>query len=1049
MSDTRGRFALVAWMAGNPVAANLLMFALLLGGLLGFSEIRQEITPDFTLESIRVSVAYPGASPKEVEEGIVLAVEKELTGMDGIRSITSSANEGSGSVRAELSDDADPGEVLQNVRNAVSRITSFPDDAEPPRVERSQHGFYVISIAIAAQLPPEDLFELSERVRRELLIMPGVSEINLRGRLAPQISIEIGEDRLRALGLTLGDVAQAVRSAARDVPAGGLETADGEILLRTEGRRTRAQEFADIPIKVLDDGSRILVGDVAELIDGFAESSQVFEFNGRPGLRLDVYQTENQRPIELAARVRALVDDLNRELPDTVAISVHNDRSERYAERSQILLKNGALGLLLVILLLGLFLSARLAFWVAVSIPVVFIGSFAILPEIDVTLNMISMFAFILTLGIVVDDAIIVGENIHAKRQLGLPVAEAVREGVREMVVPVLYAVGTNIIAFIPLIFIPGATGQFMRHLPIVASVVFLVSLIEALLILPAHLNDARSDQHGGLRRFLARFRRTKRFHDTVADSLDRLRDGPYLQLLRLAIRERYITAVVFTGLMALVVAWYASGRIDLTWRAEIPGNRVDAELTMPVDASLSETLAVVRRIEAAALRAVDRLGSREQHIESWFTRAHSSSGDVNVYLVPDDQRPFTQEELTRVWREEIGDLPEVKSLFFEYLVGPGGNRGLSLNLSHSSTAVLETAARELAGRLDEFTGLVDISDGIAQGKRQISFKLTQQGRAVGLSEAALGRQIRDAFYGAEALRLLRDGYEIKVMVRLPRTQRLTMQDISDFIVRGRDGIEIPLSVAADFSEGNAYSSITREDGKRTLRVTASFDKASANTRRIRATLEAEVLPELTARYPGLAWEFSGGRRDRNQAINAILDGLLWVGLVIFALTAALFRSYADACIIMLTIPYSVAAAIAGHVLLGFDLSSVSIFGMIALGGLVVNGALVLTLRYNELRATASADALIEAARGRFRPIVLTSLTTTAGLFPMLFETSTQALFLVPMAIALSFGTLASAFVVLLLIPALHAIWIDIRRVLGLRLPMDADAGGRSPGAPR
>ncbi len=411
-------------------------------------------------------------------------------------------------------------------------------------------------------------------------------------------------------------------------------------------------------------------------------------------------------------------------------------------------------------------------------------------------------------------------------------------------------------------------------------------------------------------------------------------------------------------------------------------------------------------------------------------------------------ERPFTQEEFTRVWREEIGDLPEAKSLFFEYLIGPGGNRGLRINLSHASTAMLETAARELAVRLDEFTGVVDISDGIAEGKRQISFSLTPQGRAVGLTEAALGRQIRNAFYGAEALRLLRDGYEIKVMVRLPREQRLTMQDISDFIVRGRDGIEIPLSGAADFSEGNAYSSITREDGKRTLRVTGSFDKASANTRRIRAALEEEVLPELTARYPGLAWKFSGGRRDRNEAINAILDGLLWVGLVIFALTAALFRSYAEACIIMLTIPYSVAAAIAGHVLLGFDLSSVSIFGMIALGGLVVNGALVLTLRYNELRADASADALIEAARSRFRPIVLTSLTTTAGLFPMLFETSTQALFLVPMAIALSFGTLASAFVVLLLIPALHAIWIDIRRVLGLRRPMDADPVHRAPGGP-
>ena len=1033
MTERPGSHNLVTWMADNPVAANLLMFAMLLGGLLGFSDIRQEITPDFTLESVRVSVAYPGSSPEEVEEGIVLAIEKEITGMGGVRSIRSSAREGSGHVTAELTTDADPNEVLQDIRSAVSRITSFPDDAEPPRVERRQHGFYVISIAVASDLPAEDLFELSERIRQQILRMPGVSEINIRGRLTPQIDIQVTAEQLRALELNLSDVARAVRNAARDVPAGRIDTVDGEILLRTEGRRTRANEFADIPIKVTDDGTQLLLGDVATLSDGFRDRWQVFEFNGRPGLRLDIYQTENQRPIELAKRIRDLVGELNAELPDTVAISVHNDRSERYAERSQILLKNGALGLLLVVLSLGIFLNTRLAFWVAVSIPVVFIGSFAVLPEVDVTLNMISMFAFILTLGIVVDDAIIVGENIYAKQQQGLPIAQAVREGASEMIVPVLYAVGTNLIAFLPLVFVPGTTGQFMRHLPVVAGVVFVVSLIEALFILPAHLNTARGDPNDGWHRFIGRFRRVSRFHDGLVAGLDRLRDGPYLRLLRVAVRERYLTLLLFTGLLAIVVAWYESGRIDLTWRPEIPSNRVDAEIEMPVDASLRETLGVIRQVEAAALRAIERVGDREQHVESWFARAWATSGDVNVYLVSDDRRPFTQEEFTRVWREEIGDLPEVKSLFFEYLIGPGGNRGLRINLSHVSTPTLETAARELAERLDDYAGVVDISDGIAEGKRQISFTLSPQGRAIGLTEESLGRQVRHAVYGAEALRLLRDGYELKVMVRLPEEQRLSTQDISDLVLRGRDGIEMPLSAAASLSTGNAYSRINREDGKRTLTVTGSFDKAVANTRRIRASLEDQVLPELMARYPGLNWKFAGGRRDRNEALNGIFRGLLWAALAIFALTAALFRSYAQATVVMLTIPYSVAAAVAGHIAMGFDLSSVSIFGMIALGGLVVNGALVLTLRYNKLRQHGDTTALVEAARSRFRPIVLTSLTTTVGLIPMLFETSTQALYLVPMAIALSFGTVASTLVVLLLIPALHTIWADIRRALGLR----------------
>lgn len=1042
MTEHGNRFGLVAWMAGNPVAANLLMFTMLLGGFLGFSEIRQEITPDFSLETVRITVAYPGATPKEVEESIIVAIEKELTGMNGIRKVESRAAAATGTVDAELTDDANPGDVLQDVRSAISRITSFPDDAEPPRIELAEHGFYVVSIAIAADISPNDMFELSENLKRKIQLLPGVSEIDIRGRRDPQINIDVNQQQLRALNVTLADIATAVRNSARDVPAGRITTNDGVILLHTEGRRVRAQEFADIPVKVLEDGSRILLGDVAKLDDGFAGTGLYFRFNGRPGARLDVYQTEKERPVELARRLRTMVESWNEELPENIEVSIHNDRSERYAERRDILLKNGAIGLALVVITLGIFLNARLAFWVAVSIPVVFIGSFAILPEVDVTLNMISMFAFILTLGIVVDDAIIVGENIFAKREMGIPMREAVADGVREMVVPVLYAVGTNIIAFVPLIFVPGSTGQYLRHLPIVASVVFVVSVIEALFVLPAHLNSRERTKPSAPQSFIGRFKRTKRFHDRIANSLDHLRDGPFIRLLNLAVRERYLTALLFTGLMAIVIVWYQSGRIDLSWNPEIPGNRVDAEVELPVDATLRETRAVVARIEAAALRAVDRLGDRKEHIESWFTRAgwrRVTYGDVNVYLVPDDQRPFTQEEFTRVWREEVGDLPEAKSLFFEYLVGPGGNQGLRINLSHVSTPVLEAAARDLADQISQIAGVVDVSDGTGEGNRQIGFKLTPQGRAIGLTEASLGRQVRNAFYGAEAFRFIRDGYELKVMVRLSYANRKTFEDIGDLIVRGRDGIEMPLSVAATFSEGNAYNAITRENGKRTLTVSGSFDNKTANTRVIRNTLETQILPELTARFPGLEWGFSGGRRDRDEALNGILNGLMWSLLAIFALTAALFRSYAQAIIIMLTIPYSVAAAIAGHVLLGFDLSSVSIFGMIALGGIVVNGALVLTLRYNELRLIDPGNALRDAARSRFRPIVLTSMTTTAGLFPMLFETSTQALFLVPMAIALSFGTIASTFVVLLLIPALHAIWADIRRVLGLSPPVGGD----------
>jgi len=1029
VSNHDTRQGVVAWFARNPVAANLLMLALLLGGTLGLIDIRQEITPDFTLEGVRINMSYPGASPEEVEQGIILPIEKELTGMAGIDTLSATANEGSAQVTAELHDDADPAQLLADVRNAISRITTFPDDAERPRVSLRQHNFFVIAIAVAADLQPEDLFNLSERIRRQLLDMPGVAEVNVRGTLEPEIHFLISQETLRAQGLTLQQVAQKIRSTARDIPGGRIETAEGEILLRTLGRREQASEFADIPIKTRPDGTRVLLSDIATIQDGFQDQRSIFEFNGRPGIRLDVYQQENQRPIELAARVRELAAQLNEELPASVEISVQYDRSERYAERREILTQNGAIGLVLVIVVLGLFLNPRLAFWVAVSIPVVFIGSFSVLPYAGVTLNMISMFAFILAVGIVVDDAIIVGENIYAKMQQGLSIDQAVVDGVRQMVVPVIYAVGTNIIAFIPLLMVPGTTGQFMRDLPVVACIVFAISLVEALLVLPSHLHMKKSS---ALARAYRPFARVKRFHDAAADSLDRLRDGGFRRFLQVAVRERYLTLAVFGGLLALIIAWNEAGRLDLTWRPEIPGTRVDAELDMPVDASLAQTLATVRKIEAAGLAAIDELGGR-QYLESWFIRAGArrpTYGDVNMFLVPDEQRPFTQEDFTREWRKQLGELPEAKSLFFEYLVGPGGNQGLRLNLSHNDIQVLERAALALAEQMRSIQGVVDVSDGVAEGKRQIVFQMTAEGRALGLTETSLGRQIRDAFYGAEVQRILRNGREVKVMVLLPREQRLSLKDLRRMIVRAEDGTEIPLVRAANIREGRAYSTINRENGRRILKVSASIDKQNANSRQIRKLIETQVMPDIAASHPGLQWKFAGGRRDRTQTFDAIFNGLLWASLIIFALLAGLFRSYSQGMIVMSTIPFAIGGAMAGHVLMGHDLSSVSVYGMIALGGLVVNGALVLTVRYNELMHMPRQEAIIEATLSRFRPILLTALTTTVGLAPMLFETSTQALFLVPMAIALTFGTITSFFVVLLLIPALHLIVEDARRVL-------------------
>ncbi|MEM8987546.1 MAG: efflux RND transporter permease subunit [Pseudomonadota bacterium] len=1039
-----GASGLVAWMAENHVAANLLMLALIFGGLFALDRVRQETFPTYATNTVTVSVSYPGASPEEVEEGVVLAIESELRSISGITSVTSSANEGRGYVSAELSDGVDPDRLSQDIRNGVDRITSFPDDAEPARVELQQRSRSIVDLAIIGNIPEADLFALTERMRNDLLNLESVAQVQSSGRRAPEISIEIPEERLRALNLTLEDVAGRVRAAARDVPAGGLETADGEFLLRTEGRRERGLEFGDIPLKTDADGSKVFVQDIAKVVDGFEEGASYFRFNGKPGMRLRLLQAETGEPIELAKEVMAYVAQFNETLPEGVEVVVTRNFADVYKARMSTLVKNGVIGLILVIITLGLFLNLRLAFWVALSIPIVFIGSFTILLPLDISINMISMFAFILTLGIVVDDAIIVGENIYAKTEAGLPVNRAVVDGVREMTVPVLFAVGTNIIAFIPLMMVPGETGQFLISMPIVACIVFFVSLIEALLILPAHLNakgKPKTQAAGLAARLYAPMARVSTFREGVAKSLDRLRDGPFRKTLAWSLSHRYVTLVLFAGFIVLIGAWNQSGRIELQWRPRIPSNSIDAELTMPTDATFAETLAIAKHIETAGLRAIDQLPGGREALESWSIEGGGrdyTEAEV-TFSFASGERAFTQDDFTRTWRREIGPLPSIKTLTFDFLVGPGAGKALRVNLSHPSNGILEDAARELANTMRSFSGVVEVSDGVTEGKRQIRFTLTDEARALGLTENGLGRQLRAAGFGAEALRMLRDGNEVKVMVRLPQAERDSVSSLADFIVRTPTGIEIPLSQAAHFDNTRAFTSINREDGQRVIRVTGGVDlKSGASPGLIMSEIGAEALPAIALKYPGLTYDIDsgfGGRRGRNEALGAILSGLAGMIVIIYALMASLFRSYTQGAVVMLTIPASVAAAIAGHIIMGHNLSSSSVYGMIALCGLVVNGALVLTKRYNEMRADGAtdADAIVNATVSRFRPIVLTSITTTAGLTPMLFETSVQALFLVPLAIALSFGTVFSTFVILFLIPTLHMLHSDAKRALSRR----------------
>lgn len=1031
----KSKFSPVSWMAQNHVAANLLMLIMVTSGLFFALKIRQEIQPNYTFATVVIEMSYPGASPEEVEQNIVLAIEASIKSIEGIGRVSSTAGDSKASVFVDVEDGESLDRILQNIRNAVSGIASFPAGAERPNVRLDDDARWLTTIGVSGEASEQVIYQLVNQIKSDLLQIDGVIQVLPRIEKEPEISIEIAQQNLRALNLTLPEVAEKVAMAARDIPSGAVNTAVGEYVLRTEGRREQGVEFTNIPLKIDDDGSLVMLGEVAGIRDGFKNSRSFFSYNGAPGMIVYVYQSKNSRTIELAERVHQYVEKLNATLPDSVRLDLPYKRVDNYKARMSTLIENGVVGLLLVVLVLGIFLNPRLAFWVAVSIPVVFVSSFTILYYLDISINMISMFAFIMTLGIVVDDAIIVGENIYEKQQQGLPLRDAVLKGVSEMISPVIFAVGTNIIAFIPLLMMPGDMGQYLRSLPIVAVVVFSISMLEALFILPAHLNanSTLTEQKLKLPAFLFPLRRTLLLRESIALNFDRFRDIQFSKVLRWSVQNRYIMVVLFTGGLMIISAWFMSDRIAFSWYPQIPSDRVTARLTMPADASTEQTILISKHIEAAGIDAINELSS----LKDLYSRSISvginqaTRSNITFELVDEKRRDFDQNQFVTLWRDKVGIVSQAQSLTFDHLVGFGGGTGVSVDMRHASNKILETAAQELAATMKTIEGLVDINDGLTQGKKQLKYTLTEEAKSLGLTENELGRQLRAAFFGAEAVRLLRDSEQVKVMIRLPASERNSLSDLENFIVRTPSGIELTLAQAANVGNSRTFTAIKRKNGRRNMKVGGVMAHNSGNVSLVKRTLVEEVIPELKAKYPGLEAGLSGSldARSGQTTLSMLGNGLGLIIIVIFALMASLFRSYTQSLVVIMTIPYCIAAAIAGHMIMGYGLTSNSLFGMVALAGMVVNGALVLTTRMNDLikQGVSHSDAVIQATISRFRPIVLTSLTTTVGLLPMLFETSQQALFLVPFAIALSFGTVFSTMVVLIFIPACHVIHHDFK----------------------
>jgi len=1024
----------VNWMANNRVAANLLMAFLVISGLYSLSNIRQEIQPNYTYATVLIDMQYPGASPEEIEKNIVLAIESRLESIEGLSKVSSTASEGNASIRADILDGEDLGRILQNVKNAIDGISSFPSDAERPIVRLDDDARWLTTIAINGDIEEQALFKLVNRIKNKLLTIEGIIQVTPRIKKEPEINIEIPYKTLRALELTIPEIAKQVSAAAKDIPSGDIKTLTGNYILRTEGRKETAIDYQNIALKHESDGSIITLGDIATVSDGFKKNDSYFSYNGKKGMIIYVYQAKEARTLTVVDEVYSTINKLNEELPQNITLEFPYKRTDKFKERMGMLISNGMYGLLFVVLVLGVFLNPRLAFWVGVSIPVVFISSFTLLSYFDVSINMISMFAFIMTLGIVVDDAIIVGESIHAKQQQGILTGQAVIDGVNEMVLPVMVAVITNIIAFIPLLMMGGDMGQYMRSLPIVAIVVFTISLIEALFILPAHLHVNKGFDHN--RNLLDFLRKSGLLRQVIAKSLDKFRDKTFLKILSFTMAHRYNTVLVFTGLLFIIIAWFESSRIDFRWYPQIPSDKVSARLILPIDASPFETKRLSKYIEQSGIAALTELGSladiSSRDISSGIYSATYSK--ITFNLVSEHLREFSQDDFVKLWREKVGNIPQAKSLQFDYLVGFSDNVGISLDMRHSSISALEHAAKELSNILMTFEGLFDVTDGLTQGKKQFKYTLTEEAKSLGITEQIFGQQLKSAFFGTEAIRFLRDSELVKVWVRLPNNERNTLTSLQELIIRSPVGVEIPLEQAADVEDSRTFTEINRVNGRRYISVGGVIDPKVGNQSLIIETLNNEVLPILRAKYPGLEVGMSGSleRKSGHSTIIEIMNGFSLVCVIIFALVASLFKSYTQGIIVILTIPYCVAAAVAGHIFMGYSLTSNSLFGMVALSGLVINGSLVLTAKLNALKAQGISfnKALIQATQFRFKAIILTSITTTVGLLPMLVETSEQSLFLVPFAIALSFGTVFSTLVVLILVPSFHAIHRDLKKCI-------------------
>ena len=1011
----------IAYMARNPIITNLLMVILIGGGIYTMFNIQKEVFPQYQLDFVEVSVVYPGAAPAEVEQGIVLPVEEIIQGVQGIKEIVSTANEWSGTITIELVPGTDRMKAFQDIDQAISRIQTFPDDIEQPQVTLQDQQLDVMGLGLFGDVDIWTLRNLAERLRNRLLSNDEITQVEIGNVPEFVTHVEIPEHRLLEYNLTLGQVANIIRQSSEDVPAGSIETQAGEILLRMEERNLWADEFASIDIISSESGATVKLGDIAEITDGFEETGFHGQFNQQNTVDLEIFRIGKQSPLEIEEIVKGILEEYESSLPPGVSVRIDSNRAEDFRERLSLLTENGWMALVIVMVILGLFLEYRLAFWVMIGMSISFIGGIIFLPIFDISINMISMFGFMIVMGIVVDDAIVIDENIYEYRQKGYNFMDAAILGAKDVSKPVIFSILTTIIAFVPLLFIPGETGKYWWPLPVVVIVVLAVSLFEALFILPSHV------AHKPKENSLKAVRKLEGWQGSIAGAFNRVVNRYYKPFLDLSLRNRYVTLSTSVALLLLVGGYGYSDHMGMILMPEVAADEIEAGVRLPVGTTTDQAAKVAMEISNSTQRMFEEHNLYEV-AEGIKTNVRGKDFiDVEVVMKPPDQRDMSAKELITLWRNEIGDIPGVDQITFEAERGPGGARqDISVDLSHTDIEVLERASQALLERVETFEETRDVSDNFNMGKVQLGFELLPEGRSLGLTPSGVGQQVRDAFFGALAMRQLRGINETEIRVKLPRDERKDMNNLEEFIIRTPEGTAVPLLNVVKVTEGETLTNINRRDGRRVVNIGMDVEPANAQTR-ILNSLNEEILPQLRADFPGITWTYEGSQADMRESTQALWSGFVIAMLLIFALLAVALNSYVQPLIVMLAIPFGVVGAVIGHILLGYDLSLVSLMGVIALSGVVVNDSLIMIDYANKHRGDLSAyEAIHEAGVRRFRPIFLTTLTTFGGLTPIILETSSQAYQLIPMAISLGFGIVFATSIILVIVPSLYLILDDI-----------------------